>query len=178
VKPANLGSSVGISKVHGPEELADALELAYRHDEKALVEEFVAGREIECGVLGNERPVASAVGEIRPHAEWYDYAAKYDEGGSDIIVPADLPAAVAERVRAIALDAFRALELSGMARVDCFLTPAGEVLVNEVNTIPGFAPTSVYARLFGAAGVSYPEVLDRLVQCALERHARRARYLY
>ena len=88
VKPANLGSSVGISKVHGPEELADALELAYRHEEKALVEEFVAGREIECGVLGNERAVASAVGEIKPHAEWYDYGAKYDEGGSDIIVPA------------------------------------------------------------------------------------------
>ena len=97
----------------------------------------MAGREIECGVLGNERAVASAVGEIRPHAEWYDYGAKYDEGGSDIIVPADLPVAVAERVRTIALDSFRALELSGMARVDCFLTPAGEVLVNEVNTIPG-----------------------------------------
>ncbi len=177
VKPANLGSSVGISKVHGPGELADALELAYRHDEKALVEEFVAGREIECGVLGNERPVASAVGEIRPHAEWYDYGAKYDEGGSDIIVPADLPGAVAERVRTIALDSFRALELSGMARVDCFLTPAGEVLVNEVNTIPGFTSTSVYARLFAAAGVSYPEVLDRLVQSGLDRHARRARYL-
>ena len=124
--------------MHGPEELADALDLAYRHDEKALVEEFMPGREIECGVLGNERAVASAVGEILPHAEWYDYAAKYDEGGSDIVVPADLPAAVAERVRAIALDAFRALELSGMARVDFFLTPAGEVLVNEVNTIPGF----------------------------------------
>ena len=137
VKPANLGSSVGISKAHGPEELADALELAYRHDEKVLVEEFVAGREIECGVLGNERPVASAVGEILPHAEWYDYSAKYDEGGSDIVVPADLPAPLAERVRALALEAFRALELSGMARVDCFLTADGDVLVNEVNTIPG-----------------------------------------
>jgi D-alanine-D-alanine ligase len=178
VKPANLGSSVGISKVHGPEELTDALELAYRHDEKALVEEFVAGREIECGVLGNERPIASAVGEIKPHAEWYDYGAKYDEGGSDIIVPADLPIAVAERVRSIALDAFRALELSGMARVDCFLTSAGEVLVNEVNTIPGFTATSVYARLFAAVGTSYPEVLDRLVESALERHARRARYRF
>ncbi len=178
VKPANLGSSVGISKVHGPAELADALELAYRHDEKVLVEEFMAGREVECGVLGNERPVASAVGEILPHAEWYDYAAKYDEGGSDIVVPADLPAAAAERVRAIALDSFRALELSGMARVDCFLSPGGEVRVNEVNTIPGFTSTSVYARLFEAAGVSYPEVLDRLVECALERHARRARYRY
>jgi len=178
VKPANLGSSVGISKVHGPEELADALELAYRHEEKALVEEFVAGREIECGVLGNERPVASAVGEIKPHAEWYDYGAKYDEGGSDIIVPADLPVAVSERVRAVALESFRALELSGMARVDCFLTPAGEVVVNEVNTIPGFTPTSVYALLFDAVGVSYPEVLDRLIQAGLERHARRARYRY
>jgi D-alanine-D-alanine ligase len=178
VKPANLGSSVGISKVHGPEELADAHELAYRHDEKALVEEFVAGREIECGVLGNERAVASAVGEIKPHAEWYDYAAKYDEGGSDIIVPADLPAAVSERVRAVALDSFRALELSGMARVDCFLTPEGEVLVNEVNTIPGFTATSVYARLFDAVGMSYPEVLDRLIQCGLERHERRRRYRY
>jgi D-alanine-D-alanine ligase len=178
VKPANLGSSVGISKVHGPEELADALELAYRHEEKALVEEFVAGREIECGVLGNERAVASAVGEIKPHAEWYDYGAKYDEGGSDIIVPADLPVAVAERVRTVALDAFRALELSGMARVDCFLTNGGEVLVNEVNTIPGFTATSVYARLFEAVGASYSDVLDRLIQCGLERHARRARYRY
>ncbi|HET6174867.1 MAG TPA: D-alanine--D-alanine ligase family protein [Gaiellales bacterium] len=178
VKPANLGSSVGISKVHGPEELADALDLAYRHDEKALVEEFVAGREIECGVLGNERAVASAVGEIRPHAEWYDYGAKYDEGGSDIIVPADLPVAVAERVRGVALEAFRALELSGMARVDCFLTTTDEVLVNEVNTIPGFTSTSVYARLFEAVGVGYAEVLDRLVQSGLERHARRARYRY
>jgi D-alanine-D-alanine ligase len=178
VKPANLGSSVGISKAHGPEELPEALELAFRHDEKALVEEFVAGREIECGVLGNERPVASAVGEILPHAEWYDYAAKYDEGGSDIVVPADIPVPLAERVRAIALAAFRALELSGMARVDCFLTGGGEVLVNEVNTIPGFTATSVYARLFEAAGVTYPEVLDRLVQCALDRHARRARYRY
>ena len=178
VKPANLGSSVGISKAHGPDELADALELAFRHDEKVLVEEFVAGREIECGVLGNERPIASAVGEIKPHAEWYDYGAKYDEGGSDIIVPADIPVPVAERVRALALDAFRALELSGMARVDCFLRRDGDVLINEVNTIPGFTATSVYARLFDASGVSYPEVLDRLVQCALDRHARRGRYRY
>ena len=178
VKPANLGSSVGITKVHGPDELADALELAYRHDPKVIVEEFVAGRELECGVLGNERAIASAVGEILPHAEWYDYSAKYDEGGSDIIAPADLPVAVAERVRTVALDCFRALELSGMARVDFFLTRQGEVLVNEVNTIPGFTSTSVYARLFAAAGVTYPEVLDRLVQSGLDRHERRAHYRY
>ena len=136
----------------------------------------MAGREIECGVLGNERAVASAVGEILPHAEWYDYAAKYDEGGSDIVVPADIPVPVAERVRSIALAAFRALELSGMARVDCFLTGAGEVLVNEVNTIPGFTATSVYARLFEAVGVSYPEVLDRLV-AVRARPSRPARAL-
>jgi D-alanine-D-alanine ligase len=178
VKPANLGSSVGISKVHGPEELADALNLAYRHDEKALVEEFVAGRELECGVLGNDRPVASAVGEILTAAEWYDYSAKYDAGGSDLDVPADIPAPVAERVRTIAVDAFRALELSGMARVDFFWSDAGEVLVNEVNTIPGFTDTSYYARLFAASGVSYPDVLSRLVELGLERHERRARYRY
>jgi D-alanine-D-alanine ligase len=178
VKPANLGSSVGISKVHGPEELADALELAYRHEEKALVEEFIAGRELECGVLGNDRPVASAVGEILTAAEWYDYSAKYDIGGSDLDVPADIPAPVAERVREIALASFRALELSGMARVDFFWSSAGEVLVNEVNTIPGFTATSYYARLFAASGIAYPEVLRRLVELGLERHERRARYRY
>jgi D-alanine-D-alanine ligase len=178
VKPANLGSSVGISKVHGPEELADALELAYRHDEKALVEEFVAGRELECGVLGNERPVASAVGEILTAAEWYDYSAKYDVGGSDLDVPADIPVPVAERVRELALASFRALELSGMARVDFFWSSAGDVLVNEVNTIPGFTATSYYARLFAASGIAYPDVLRRLVELGLERHERRARYRY
>jgi D-alanine-D-alanine ligase len=178
VKPANLGSSVGISKVHGPEELPDALELAFRHDEKALVEEFVAGRELECGVLGNDRPVASEVGEILTASEWYDYSAKYDVGGSDLDVPADIPAPVAERVREIALASFRALELSGMARIDFFWSDAGEVLVNEVNTIPGFTETSYYARLFAASGISYPEVLRRLVELGLERHERRARYRY
>ena len=178
VKPANLGSSVGISKVHDSDELADALELAYRHDAKALVEEFIAGRELECGVLGNDRPVASAVGEVLTGSEWYDYSAKYDVGGSDLDVPADIPAPVAERVRAIALAAFRALELSGMARVDFFWSDAGEVLVNEVNTIPGFTNTSYYARLFAASGMAYSEVLRRLVELGLERHERRSRYRY
>jgi D-alanine-D-alanine ligase len=178
VKPANLGSSVGISKVHGPDELADALELAYRHDEKALVEESIAGRELECGVLGNDRPVASAVGEVLTAAEWYDYSAKYDVGGSDLDVPADIPAPVAERVRELALASFRALELSGMARVDFFWSTAGDVLVNEVNTIPGFTDTSYYARLFAASGIAYPDVLRRLVELGLERHERRARYRY
>jgi D-alanine-D-alanine ligase len=178
VKPAALGSSVGITRVPGPDALPEALELAFRHGPKALVEELVEGRELECGVLGNDRPVASAVGEIRPNAEWYDYAAKYDECGSEIDVPADVDEAVAERVRELALRAFRACEASGMARVDFFLRPDGEILLNEVNTIPGFTATSVYARLFDAAGVGYGELIDQLVQLALERHAQRGRYRY
>jgi D-alanine-D-alanine ligase len=175
VKPARLGSSVGISKAHSAEELEAAVALARRHDEKVLVEEFVPGLEIECGVLGNVRPppIASVVGQIVPHAEWYDYAAKYDEGGSDIIVPAPLPDEVAERVQALAVDAFVATECEGMARVDFFLRDDGEVVVNEINTIPGFTETSVYSRLFEASGIPYPELLQRLIDLALERHERR-----
>jgi D-alanine-D-alanine ligase len=176
VKPARLGSSVGISKAHDEAELEAAVALAREHDEKVLVEEFVAGTEVECGVLGNLRPppVASVVGEIVPHAEWYDYAAKYDEGGSDIVVPARIPDHVARRVQEVAVDAFVATECEGMARVDCFVRE-GEVVVNELNTIPGFTPTSVYARLFAASGIPYPELLDRLIALALERHDRRSR---
>jgi D-alanine-D-alanine ligase len=178
VKPARLGSSVGISKVHAEDELAPAVELARRHDEKVLVEEFVAGTEVECGVLGNlgagERPLASVVGEIVPHAEWYDYAAKYDEGGSDIVIPARIDPGVTERVQAMAVDSFVATECEGMARVDFFVTPDGEPVVSELNTIPGFTATSVYARLFEASGIPYAELLDSLVQLALERHERRS----
>jgi D-alanine-D-alanine ligase len=182
VKPARLGSSVGISKVHSEEELTPAVELARRHDEKVIVEEFVPGTEVECGVLGNlgagERPLASVVGEIVPHAEWYDYGAKYDEGGSDIVIPARIDAAVAEGVQAIAVDAFVATECEGMARVDFFVRPDGEPVVSEINTIPGFTATSVYARLFEASGIPYAELLDRLVQLALERHERRSGLVY
>jgi D-alanine-D-alanine ligase len=180
VKPANLGSSVGISKAHGPAELDAAVALARRHDEKVLVEEFVPGTEVECGVLGNLRPppVASVVGEIVPHAEWYDYSAKYDEGGSDIIVPARIPEETAERVQRLAVDSFVATECEGMARVDFFVREDGEVIVNEINTIPGFTSTSVYARLFEASGIPYPELLDRLIQLALERHDRRSGLIY
>ena len=176
VKPARLGSSVGISKAHDPGELEEAVALARRHDEKVLVEEFVAGTEVECGVLGNLRPppVASVVGEIVPHNEWYDYSAKYDEGGSDIIIPARIPDDVAERVQRLAVDSFVATECEGMARVDFFVRPDGEVVVNEINTIPGFTSTSVYARLFEASGIPYRELLDRLIQLALERHERRS----
>jgi D-alanine-D-alanine ligase len=180
VKPARLGSSVGISKVHSEAELADAVALARRHDEKVLVEEFVEGLEVECGVLGNLRPppIASVVGQIVPHAEWYDYAAKYDAGGSDIVIPAPIPEETAARVQALAVDAFVATECEGMARFDFFLRADGEVVVNELNTIPGFTETSVYSRLFEASGIPYAELLQRLVDLALERHERRSRLVY
>jgi D-alanine-D-alanine ligase len=180
VKPARLGSSVGISKAHDRTELEAAVALARRHDEKVLVEEFVAGTEVECGVLGNLRPppIASVVGEIVPHAEWYDYTAKYDEGGSDIIVPARIPEETAARVQSLAVDSFIATECEGMARVDFFVREDGEVVVNELNTIPGFTATSVYARLFEASGIPYADLLDRLIQLALERHERRSNLEY
>jgi len=180
VKPARLGSSVGITKAHDEAELERAVALARKHDEKVLVEEFVAGTEVECGVLGNLRPppIASVVGEIVPHAEWYDYAAKYDEGGSDIIVPARISVEVAARVQALAADSFVATECEGMARVDFFVREDGEVVVNELNTIPGFTVTSVYARLFEASGIGYADLLDRLIELALERHERRSNLEY
>ena len=175
VKPARLGSSVGISKVHDEGELADAVALARRHDDKVLIEEMIDGVEVECGVLGNRDPVASVVGEIVAHAEWYDYSAKYDEGGMDLIVPARISAEAAEEVRRIAVDSFVATECEGMARIDFFVRPGGEVVVNEINTIPGFTATSVYAKLFEASGIAYADLLDRLIALALERHERRSR---
>ena len=178
VKPARLGSSVGISKVHDESELEPAVTLARRHDDKVLIEELLDGIEIECGVLGNRDPIASEVGEIVAHAEWYDFAAKYDEGGMDLIVPARIPAETAERARALAVESFVATECEGMARVDMFATSDGGVVVNEINTIPGFTATSVYAKLFEASGIAYGELLDRLIQLALERHERRATLEY
>jgi D-alanine-D-alanine ligase len=178
VKPARLGSSVGISKVRSKAELGPAIELARRHDDKVLVEEFVEGVEVECSVLGNREPIASLPGEIVAHADWYDYAAKYDEGGMELIVPPRLPAETIERVQRLAVESFVATECEGMARVDCFVRPDGEVVVNEINTIPGFTATSVYAKLFEASGIPYGELLDRLVDLALERHERRASLEY
>jgi D-alanine-D-alanine ligase len=179
VKPARLGSSVGISKARDAAELEEAVAVARRHDEKVLVEEFVDGVEVECGVLGNRRPVASLPGEIVPRlSDWYDYASKYDDGGMDLIVPPRLPQGTIERVQALAVDSFVATECEGMARVDFFVDRDGQVLVNELNTIPGFTATSVYAKLFEASGVGYQELLGRLIELALERHERRARYLY
>jgi D-alanine-D-alanine ligase len=182
IKPARLGSSVGISKVHSEAELGPAVERAFVHDEKVLVEEFVDGVEVECGVLGNEEPLASLPGEIVSHgfsgADWYDYSAKYDEGGMDLVVPPRLPQETIERVQELAVASFVAGECEGMARVDFFVRPDGEVLVNELNTIPGFTATSVYAKLFEQSGIPYPELVDRLVQLALERHERRSRLRY
>jgi D-alanine-D-alanine ligase len=179
VKPARLGSSVGITKVHDEGELCPAVELAFRHDEKVLVEELVDGIEVEVGVLGNFEPVASLPGQIVPLGhEWYDYSSKYDEGGMDLVIPPDLPADVIEQVQRTAVEAFRVTECEGMARVDCFVVDGGHVVVNELNTIPGFTATSVYAKLFDASGTPYPELLRRLIDLALERQERRSKLQY
>jgi D-alanine-D-alanine ligase len=176
VKPARLGSSVGISIPKTPEEFSRALDLAFEHDEKVLVEEHCAGIEVECSVLGNEEPIASIPGEIVPLvSEWYDYKAKYEEGGMDLVVPPRLDEATIARVQELAVAAFVASDCEGMARVDFFVSEGGRVLVNELNTIPGFTSTSVYAKLFEASGISYRELLDRLVELALERRDRRER---
>ena len=179
VKPARLGSSVGITKAHDAAELRAAIELAYRHDEKVLVEEFVDGVEVECSVLGNQTPIASIPGEIRTlDHEWYDFSSKYDEDGMELVIPPDLPEETVARVQALAVEAFVASECESMARVDFFVRTDGEVVVNELNTIPGFTATSVYAKLFEASGIPYAELLDRLIDLALERHERRSRLVY
>jgi D-alanine-D-alanine ligase len=174
VKPARLGSSVGITKAHDDEELEAAAALAFEHDDKVLVEELVDGVEVEVGVLGNRSPIASLPGEIVvTNKEWYDYEAKYAEGEMELVVPARISAAAARAVQELAVRAFVAAECEGMARVDMFVRGDSEVLVNELNTIPGFTGTSVYARLFEASGVPYPTLLERLIELALERHERR-----
>jgi D-alanine-D-alanine ligase len=173
VKPANLGSSVGITKVTDSAELAGAVRYALRFDRKALVEEYVAGREIEVAVLGNDRPEASICGEIVPHHAFYTYEAKYiDEHGAELRIPAPIDEAASGRMRALAVRAFQVLECEGMARVDFFLRPDGQPVINEINTLPGFTRISMYPKLWEATGVSYPALLDRLVRLALERHGR------
>ena len=179
VKPARLGSSVGITKAHDEAELAGAIALAFRHDDKILVEEFLDGVEVEVGVLGNREPIASIPGQIVPLGhEWYDYSSKYDEGGMDLVIPPDLPDEVLERIQRTAIESFRVTECEGMARVDCFVVDGDRVVVNELNTIPGFTATSVYAKLFDASGVPYPELLQRLIALALERYERRSKLEY
>jgi len=174
VKPARLGSSVGISKAVSEVELDRGLALAFEHDPVVVVERMATGMEVECSVLGNREPEASTPGEIVIRTgDWYDYEAKYTDGGMELVVPARTPHL--EEVRRLAVEVFRIVGCSGMARVDFFVTDDG-VLVNELNTIPGFTATSVYAKLWEASGVPYPELLDRLLKLAVERHAEERRY--
>ena len=170
VKPSRMGSSVGITRVTDLAELDAAVELALRHDPRVIVEASAGGREVECSVLGNADPRASLPGEIVAHATWYDFEAKYTEGGMELRVPAPLDEATLERVRELAVSVFALAGCSGLARCDFFVEPDGTVLVNEINTMPGFTDTSVYAKLFEATGIAYPELCDRLVGLAIERH--------
>lgn len=175
VKPANSGSSVGIHKVHGLKELDAALDDALLYDEKLLAEEGIDGREIECSVLGNESPQASLPGEIIPAHEFYDYEAKYIDEASRLVIPARLTKAQIKRFQKFAVAAFKAIEGSGMARVDFFLErKTGKILINEINTIPGFTKISMYPKLWEASGISYSELIDRLLVLALERHSKRS----
>ena len=173
VKPANLGSSVGISKAKDRAGLIEAMDLAGSFDRRIIVEAAVPeAREIECAVLGNETPEASIPGEVIPSREFYDYEAKYLDEGSKTVIPADLPADIVQRVRQLSIEAFKSIDCAGMARVDFLLSQRdGAIFVNEVNTIPGFTTISMYSKMWQASGVSYPELLDRLLVLAMERHA-------
>jgi D-alanine-D-alanine ligase len=170
-KPSNLGSSVGISKVRAPGDLAAAVAAALAHDRKILVERGVAGREIEVSVLGNDHPEASVPGEILPGKEWYDYEAKYTDGIAKLVIPAPLSPELTADFRRLAVRAFRAVDAAGLARVDFFLEDDERIWVNEINTIPGFTRFSAYPRLWEASGLPYPKLVDRLIELALERHA-------
>jgi len=176
VKPSRMGSSVGITRVTDLAELDAAVELALRHDPRVIVEASASGREIECSVLGNDEPQASLPGEIVAHADWYDFEAKYTEGGMELRVPAPIGEEAVERVRDLAVSVFALAGCSGLARCDFFVEPDGTVLVNEINTMPGFTDTSVYAKLFEATGIDYPTLCDRLVRLAVERHQRARSY--
>ncbi len=184
VKPANLGSSVGISKAHDRKELGPAIEEAAKFDRKIVIEEGVGGkkhkaREIECAVLGNDEPKASVAGEIVPCKEFYDYDAKYLAEGSELVIPAKLTKAEMKRVQTLAIAAFQAVDCAGLARVDFLMEPKSRKLyVNEINTMPGFTAISMYPKLWGATGVSYPELIDRLIQLGMERHRDKKRNQY
>ncbi len=177
VKPANGGSSIGTSKARSREDLEEALAEAFRHDRKALVEAAVEGRQVEVAVLGNDEPQASPVGEITFRGEFYDYHAKYEDPNTQLHIPADIPAETAERARELALAAFRAIDCAGLARVDFFLTPEGRLVLNEVNTIPGFTPMSMYPKLWEYAGLPYRDLITRLIELALQRHEEKRRAL-
>jgi len=177
VKPANLGSSVGVSKVTEPASVAEAVGLAASYDEWIIVEEGARGREIEVAVLGNVEPRASVPGEIVPGGDFYDYDDKYVDGSAELLIPADLPADVVADVQRLAVEAFVVLRCDGMARVDFFYEADGRgLLLNELNTIPGFTPISMYPKLWDASGLPYDQLIDELVRLALERHERRSRF--
>lgn len=172
VKPANLGSSVGVSKVRSRTELEIALDNAASYDRRLIVEASVVARELECAVLGNDHPKASVVGEITFQSDFYDFETKYSEGKADLLIPAPVPEAITNQIQEVALQAFAAIDAAGLARVDFFYVEAtGEVLINEINTLPGFTATSMYPQLWAASGISFPELVDQLVQLALERHS-------
>lgn len=175
-KPANLGSSVGITKVHGPEELDDCLNEAARFDRRIIVEEAVPNpREIELSVLGNDQPIASVPGEVIPCHEFYDYEAKYLAGDSEIRIPAELPEHLVTQLQSLAVQAYQAMDLAGLARVDFLLGPDDSIYLNEANTIPGFTPISMYPKMWEASGLPYPELLDKLLELAMERHRDKQR---
>jgi len=176
VKPSRMGSSVGITRVGKLGELDAAVERALRHDPRVIVEASSPGREVECSVLGNDDPAASLPGEIVAHGTWYDFAAKYTEGGMELRVPAPIGDQATANVREMAVSVFKLAGCSGLARCDFFVEPDGSVLVNEINTMPGFTDTSVYAKLFEATGTGYPELCDRLVRLAVERHQQSRSY--
>jgi len=183
VKPANLGSSVGISKAHDRKELGPAIAEAAKFDRKIVIEEGVGGkkkaREIECSVLGNDDPIASIAGEIIPCKEFYDYDAKYLDEGSELVIPAKLKKAEMKKVQALAIAAFQAVDCSGLARVDFLMDPKSrKIYVNEINTMPGFTAISMYPKLWAASGVSYPDLIDRLIKLGLERHEDKKRNQY
>lgn len=180
VKPSNAGSSVGVGKARDRKELVKALEFAARYDRRILVEEFINGREVECAVLGNDDPAASTVGEIIPCNEFYDYEAKYKSGdNSKVVIPADLPAAVVEEIRRHAVKAFKALDCSGLSRVDFFVhKETGKVYINEINTLPGFTSISMYPKLWEASGIPYAQLIEKLIDLAIERFEDSKREIY
>lgn len=178
IKPACLGSSVGVSKVRSLEELTEAVGEASLYNHKLIAERAVIGRELECAVLGNDAPSASVVGEVKPKGEFYDYQSKYTDGMMEFLIPAELPPRCSEEVRTIALKAFKALDCSGMARADFFLeNGSGKIYLNEINTIPGFTEHSAYPKLWAASGVPYPELIDKLIRLAIDKYAQKKLYI-